>query len=429
MRWLLLAMTALSGPASGAEYFTLEGHGGPIMGLAVSAGGRVASTSFDSTVGLWSGTRPEWLESHRAAVNCVVFVSETTLVSGGDDFALVRWDMPRATATRMDGHQGKVMALAVSPGGTQVASASWDGSIGIWPLDGGAPRFLRGHDGPVNDVAFTTDGARLYSASADGSLRVWDVATGTERARLVEHGFGLNEIVLNEAAGWLAYGAVDGGTRVIGAADAAPIADLSLDRRPILAMEMTPDGGTLAVGDGEGYIMLIDTRDWSVVSDFHATARGPVWALAFSADGENILSGGLDDAVHAWPVADLESQEPLAAAAPSYLADPKAMPNGERQFKRKCSICHTLTHDGARRAGPSLQGLFGRRAGSMEGYRYSGALDESDLVWNDRTIDALFDIGPEHYIPGTKMPMQRITAARDRADLIDYLRTATAPKE
>ena len=60
---------------------------------------------------------------------------------------------------------------------------------------------------------------------------------------------------------------------------------------------------------------------------------------------------------------------------------------------------------------------------------YSAALDGLDLVWNDDTIDALFDIGPDHYIPGTKMPMQRIVKSEDRADLIAYLREMTGGED
>jgi cytochrome c len=65
----------------------------------------------------------------------------------------------------------------------------------------------------------------------------------------------------------------------------------------------------------------------------------------------------------------------------------------------------------------------------VEDYTYSDALNGSEIIWDDDTIDALFDIGPEHYIPGTKMPMQRITGAKDRADLVTYLRKETAPEE
>ena len=110
----------------------------------------------------------------------------------------------------------------------------------------------------------------------------------------------------------------------------------------------------------------------------------------------------------------------------SFLEDPDSLPNGERQFKRKCSICHTLTEGSARKAGPSLHNLFGRRAGTVADYKYSETLEVSDIVWSADTINALFDIGPDHYIPGSKMPMQRIVKQQDRDDLIDYLRRATA---
>ena len=58
-------------------------------------------------------------------------------------------------------------------------------------------------------------------------------------------------------------------------------------------------------------------------------------------------------------------------------------------------------------------------------YRYSDILTGSTITWDATSIDALFDIGPDHYIPGSKMPMQRITEPQDRQDLIDFLREAT----
>lgn len=75
---------------------------------------------------------------------------------------------------------------------------------------------------------------------------------------------------------------------------------------------------------------------------------------------------------------------------------------------------------------PSLKGVFGRRAGTVKGYRYSQALEGSDIVWTEETIDQLFDLGPDHVTPGSKMPMQRIASARDRADLIAFLKRETA---
>ncbi|WP_224825707.1 c-type cytochrome [Cognatishimia sp. MH4019] len=425
MRLLAFALACLPSFGMADGFFTLKGHGGPVMGVAVSPTGQIATASFDNTVGLWDGTTPVWLEGHEAAVKAVRFVDDTRLVSAGDDFRVLLWD--DGVARELGAHQGKVMALAVS--GTRVASASWDGTIGLWSLGGADPIFLEGHTAGVNDVAFSADGTLLYSASTDGTLRVWDVATGEAKRLLLRHGFGINQLVLNEAEGWLAYGAVDGVTRVLDLATDAQVADFTLDRRPVLAMAANPEMSRIAVGDGEGFIMVIDSVEWRIARDYRATAQGPVWALSFSADGANIHAGGLDDAMYSWPLETLTEHGQMTTETREFLKDPDEMSNGERQFARKCSICHTLTPGSARRAGPTLYKVFGRPAGTVADYSYSDTLTGSDIIWDEDSINALFDLGPDHYIPGSKMPMQRITAEQDRKDLITYLRGATAGGE
>ena len=150
---------------------------------------------------------------------------------------------------------------------------------------------------------------------------------------------------------------------------------------------------------------------------------------AFSQDGQNLHAGGIEDIVYSWTVATLDEHNVMADGTRSFLEDPDTLPNGERQFKRKCSICHTLTEGSARKAGPSLHGLFGRRAGTVPDYSYSDTLTESTIVWSPKTINGLFDEGPDHYIPGTKMPMQVIAEQTDRDDLIEFLRVATGQRE
>ena len=56
----------------------------------------------------------------------------------------------------------------------------------------------------MNDVVCAEGGRLLYSASADGTIRAWDVAEGAQTRRVLSHGFGINQLVINEAAGWLA---------------------------------------------------------------------------------------------------------------------------------------------------------------------------------------------------------------------------------
>lgn len=427
----LLAVLAAAIPVAAQEFTTLKGHGGPVMGLDVHpVTGRVATASFDNSVGLWKERTPRWLEAHEAAAITVRFVDDRTLISGGDDFDIYLWSLDTGSSTRLEGHKGKVAEIAISPDGAWFASASWDGSIGLWPRAGGAPRFLTGHDASVSDVTFNADGTRLYSASADGTIRVWqlDEPDGAPRV-VVNQGFGVNRLILDPAGAWLAYGAVDGVTRVVDALSGETIRDFSLDRRPILSMAHHAPTAQLAVGDGHGYIMMIDTADWRITRDFRAMRNGPVWALDFSPDGTRIYAGGIEDVAFAWPVAFLDAFDPAGGEQRSFLRDPAEMPNGERQFMRKCSICHALTPPPSRKAGPTLHALFGRRAGTLPGYTYSETLTGSDIIWSDDTIDALFDIGPDHYIPGSKMPMQRITGAQDRRDLIDFLRQASSTGE
>ena len=205
---------------------------------------------------------------------------------------------------------------------------------------------------------------------------------------------GVNVLALNEVAGWLAYGALDGGTRVIDLGTGETIADLTAGRRPILAMARSPTGHRLAVGDGEGYIMVVETAAWRIHRDFRAALNGPIWALAFTPTGEGIVAAGIANEAMLWPLDGTDSAPRLAEIRREFHTDPDAVPNGERQFLRKCSICHTLGPDGERRAGPPLAGLFGRPAGSVPGYPYSDAIRNSGLVWTRETIDALFDIGP-----------------------------------
>jgi len=433
MRRLLAAILLSATPAAAdSGYARLDGHGGPVKGVAVSADGKSALTaSFDNSVGLWSlgdeAAEPIWLEGHEAAANSVLFLpGGDSVLSAGDDYAAILWDTSNGeTIAKLAGHKGKILDLAATPDGKLAATAGWDGVVGLWDLETGTSiAMLKGHRAPVQAVRFAKDDQYLYSASSDGTVRLWDVKEKSIKRIEAKHGFGINRLVINETAGWLAYGALDGGVRILDLETGKEVADVTSGRQPVLALTLSTDGTLMGIGDGEGYIHVVSTKDWKTIRDFRATARGPVWALAFDGN-ERVVAGTIQDHADIWPIATAKSVAENDAAPRSFLRDPATMTNGERQFARKCSICHTLTEDGGRRAGPSLMGVFGRKAGTLPDYTYSDALTGVDLIWSDETLDKLFDLGPEHYTPGSKMPMQRIVRDEDRADLIAYLKDVT----
>ncbi len=105
----------------------------------------------------------------------------------------------------------------------------------------------------------------------------------------------------------------------------------------------------------------------------------------------------------------------ICVAGPA-VAAPDAV-RGEQIYVR-CEACHALAYD---RVGPRHCGLFGRRAGSVPGFAYSKAMKDSGIVWNDKTLDR-FLASPLKMVPGTAMTYDGVPDAKDRADLLAYLK-------
>lgn len=90
-------------------------------------------------------------------------------------------------------------------------------------------------------------------------------------------------------------------------------------------------------------------------------------------------------------------------------------------FNSYCRQCHVLD-EGDHRQGPSLHGVMGKEVGSQEGYSYSSAMEGSDLVWDEETMDA-FLANPDEVLPGHQMrPFGGVASEEERAQIIDYLK-------
>ncbi len=95
---------------------------------------------------------------------------------------------------------------------------------------------------------------------------------------------------------------------------------------------------------------------------------------------------------------------------------------GGKVFKRFCTTCHIATEKGSPRQGPTLWGVVGRQAGSVEGFRYTSANKNSHLTWTEEQLDKYLT-DPRVVVPGTSMAFAGVKSADDRANLIAYLAT------
>jgi len=86
----------------------------------------------------------------------------------------------------------------------------------------------------------------------------------------------------------------------------------------------------------------------------------------------------------------------------------------------QCAVCHST--DGSNAVGPSLKSIVGRKAGTADGFRYSRAMKNSGIVWDDKTLDA-YITDPQKLIPGNVMPFSGMADPKQRADVIAYLQT------
>jgi len=108
----------------------------------------------------------------------------------------------------------------------------------------------------------------------------------------------------------------------------------------------------------------------------------------------------------------------MALASGSAMADGDAA-KGKKVFK-KCKACHTADKGGKNRVGPNLFGIVGAKAGAVAGYRYSGAMKESGLTWDEATLDKFLK-KPKKLVKKTKMSFSGLKKEDQREDLIAYL--------
>ena len=105
----------------------------------------------------------------------------------------------------------------------------------------------------------------------------------------------------------------------------------------------------------------------------------------------------------------------IGSAGPALAGDIEA---GAKVFK-KCKACHVVDKE-KNKTGPHLVNLFGRTAGSLEGYKYSKAMKASGIVWDEETLAGYLRT-PKKYVKGTKMAFLGLKKDADIENIIAYI--------
>jgi cytochrome c len=419
---ILLLLFALPAQAQ------LRGHGGPVRALAIAPDGTQAvSGSFDTSAIRWSlnlNTAQQVLRLHDGAVNAVAYLRDGRVVTAGADARIAIWTPGQQQPDRiLNGHSAPIASVAISPDNTVLASASWDRTVRLWPLNGGEPRVLEGNAQNANGVVFSPDGKNVVSAGYDATVRIWPLSGGGEIVRSLPTPLNVvavapdGEIVAAGANGKVYF--LSAGGDVLSEIEASPT--------PVIAVAISPDGNLVAAAGIRGSVAVIERKSRKLAHTLVGPGL-PVWSVAFFPDNRTLLTGGTDRMIRRW---DASSGEPIGAVAVGTPEDPLAAYAGDHgaEVFRACVACHTLSPDEGNKAGPTLYGIFGRRIATLPGYNFSPALKKLEIVWTPETVSKLFEVGPEHYTPGTKMPEQTIGSAEDRKALVEFLAKTTGNKK
>lgn len=390
----------------------LSGHAGPVSALAAD-GDRLVSGGFDGRAILWS---PDLLAArnvvrfHDGNVTAVALMSGGRHLTGGQDGRVALWAGAGDPVFATTHGVSSVSALAVSSDQRRIAVGHWDGSLVLLDPEGGRLQTVQAHAGRLSGLAFLASGD-LVSVGADLRFTRWDAALSPQaNAGLPDLPNGLARV-----GDRLAVIFAEGALRLF-SADGIVLPERFLSERPLVAVAASPDTVAAAAVDGSVWLLASDTLQ--VRAQIEGGA-GPVWALALT--GDTLFAGGAAGTIHRHSALD------GARIGGAQTAAVDAFDDGSRgaEVWRACAICHSLEPGDHSRAGPSLHGIFDRPIASVAGYAFSPALRDLDIVWTPQTVAELFEVGPDLYTPGSRMPDQRVADPADRQALVEFLDRAS----
>jgi WD40 repeat protein len=239
------------------------------------------------------------LTGHSSYVKAVAITPDgQQVVSASFDNTLKVWDLHSgAEQFTLRGHSDSVGAVAITPNGKQVVSASKDNTLKVWDLESGTARFtLTGHSNWVEAVAITPDGKQMVSASWDNTLKVWDLESGAEQFTLTGHSNLVRAVAITPDGQQVVSASWDKTIKVWNLHSGAERLTLTGHSDWIMAVAITPDGKQVVSASIDNTLKVWDLESGTEIASF--SGDGALYCCAVAPDGVTIVAGEASGRVH-----------------------------------------------------------------------------------------------------------------------------------
>ena len=292
--------------ATGRELYTLSGHSGWVMDIAISPDGKkLASASMDGTVKIWSLEPGQELVSMAGSgIRTAYSPDGKWLAQETGSGAVQLWNAESGEkGLTLGGNGGAILGFAFSPDGNRIAAGGVDKTARVWNVTSGELLLtLLGHEGPIRDVAYSRDGARIATASFDQTARIWDAASGQSLITLEGHQSFVTAVAFNADSSHLATASTDKTAKIWDAKTGRMLFTLASHQAAIPDIAFSPDGSLLATGSQDK-----TTRIWDAATGTELRVlighSSEIQSVAFSSDGATLATGSGDNTAILWDLA------------------------------------------------------------------------------------------------------------------------------
>jgi COMPASS component SWD3 len=208
------------------------------------------------------------------------------------------WKCTQTFSDRLD----SIAAVAISPNGKILASASWDGTVNLVNLwTGKVFCTLTGHTEAVWTVEFVDDQI-LASGSRDSTIKIWHINSASLLRTLTGHSEGVRSIAIGSDRKSLISGSWDGSVKFWNLRDGKLLHSQVSYNDPVWSVAISPDGNTVLAGGQSGVIKLYHLKTGELLRTLVADS-GEIYAIALSPDGKKLATTGKNGKIQIWLVA------------------------------------------------------------------------------------------------------------------------------